>query len=144
MQIDGLGLARVLICYEGIFPEDMTRGGLRPDVLLIITNDAWFGNGAGPRQHLVQAQARAIEQGLPVVRAANTGISAVIDPDGQIVGQLALNTAGYLDVVIPAPRAATLYARTGDWPILVLLGLSVAACVAYRRANKIDLTRAQV
>ncbi|MFQ3183486.1 MAG: apolipoprotein N-acyltransferase [Alteromonas macleodii] len=121
MHIDGLGLVRVLICYEGIFPEDMQRDDVRPDVLLIITNDAWFGKGAGPRQHLRQAQARAVEQGLPVIRVANTGVSAVISPWGDIIEQLPLNEAAYLDVMIPMALPPTLYARIGDWPLTVLL-----------------------
>lgn len=138
MQIDGLGLARILICYEGIFPEDMQRGEVRPDVLLIITNDAWFGTGPGPRQHLVQAQARAIEQGLPVVRAANTGISAVIDARGRIVASLALNEAGYRDAPVPAALAPTPYARIGDWPLAVLLAICMAAGVLSRRRISVD------
>ncbi|SMX44340.1 Apolipoprotein N-acyltransferase [Octadecabacter ascidiaceicola] len=138
MQIDGLGLARVLICYEGIFPEEMQRGDVRPDVLLILTNDAWFGKGAGPRQHLVQAQARAIEQGLPVVRAANTGISAIIDPRGNITESLPLNEAGYLDAFVPGASAQTLYAKIGDWPLLVLLCLCIMAGIAQRSRIRID------
>ncbi|MEL6958991.1 MAG: apolipoprotein N-acyltransferase, partial [Pseudomonadota bacterium] len=94
MQIEGLGLVRVLICYEGIFAEEIQRGEQRPEALVIITNDAWFGTGAGPRQHLTQARARALEQGVPVIRSANTGISAVIDPRGEVVASLALNAAG--------------------------------------------------
>lgn len=138
MQIDGLGLARVLICYEGIFPEDMQRGEVRPDVLLIITNDAWFGNNAGPRQHLVQARARAIEQGLPVIRAANTGISAVIDPKGRVLDSLPLNEAGYLDAAVPVALSVTLYARVGDWPLGVLLILTMVTGVALRGRIFVD------
>jgi apolipoprotein N-acyltransferase len=138
MQIDGLGLARVLICYEGIFPEDMQRGEVRPDVLLIITNDAWFGTGAGPRQHLVQAQARAIEQGLPVVRAANTGISAVIDPSGAITDSLPLNEAGYLDAFVPRAAPPTVYSKIGDWPLVVLLCFCILAGIARRKRINID------
>ncbi len=144
MQIDGLGLARVLICYEGIFPEDMQRGDVRPDVLLILTNDAWFGQGAGPRQHLVQAQARAIEQGLPVVRAANTGISAIIDPSGRITDSLPLNEAGYLDAVVPSAIAPTLYARMGDWPLFVLLSLCMLVSIVRRNRILIDEDGPQV
>ena len=144
MQIEGLGLARVLICYEGIFPEDMRGGGdMRPDILLIITNDAWFGTGAGPRQHLAQAQARAIEQGLPVVRAANTGISAVIDARGRIVDRLPLNSAGYLDAEVPAALPVTLYARMGDWPLAVLLVVCIGASAARRRPIVVDATQRQ-
>ena len=138
MQTDGLGLARVLICYEGIFPEEMQRGSQRADVLLIITNDAWFGKGAGPRQHLVQAQARAIEQGLPVIRAANTGISAVIDARGRIIDALDLNEAGYLDVLVPGPLPPTVYARTGDWPLAVLLMTVIGLGVARTRRKSVD------
>ena len=138
IEVAGLGLARVLICYEGIFPEEIQRGGQRPDVLLIITNDAWFGGGAGPRQHLVQAQARAIEQGLPVIRSANTGISAVIDARGHVVDSLPLNEAGYLDALVPAPLPATIYARMGDWPLFVLLTLCMLGGVMGRRAIAVD------
>jgi apolipoprotein N-acyltransferase len=141
MEVDGLGLARVLICYEGIFPEDMQRGEARPDVLLIITNDAWVGSNAGPRQHLVQAQARAIEQGLPVFRAANTGISAVIDARGDIADFLPLNEEGYLDAAVPAPLPPTFYARIGDWPLVVLLLLCGGAGVASRNRLSVDETR---
>jgi apolipoprotein N-acyltransferase len=144
MQIDGLGLVRVLICYEGIFPEEIRRGGPRPDVLLIITNDAWFGKGAGPRQHLIQAQARAIEQGLPVIRAANTGISAVIDARGSITDSLPLNEAGFLDALVPVALPPTLYARIGDWPLLVLLLACIGAGLASRKRLNVDEAGPQV
>ena len=138
MQIDGLGLVRVLICYEGIFPEEIHRDGPRPDVLLIMTNDAWFGRGAGPRQHLIQARARAMEQGLPVIRAANTGISAVIDARGTITDSLPLNEAGALDAPVPAALSPTVYSRIGDWPLLVLLLACIAAGVASRNRLTVD------
>lgn len=89
--------------------------------MLQITNDAWFGNFAGPRQHLALARMRAIERGLPLVRVANTGISAVIDARGAITAGLALNEAGALDAPLPPRLPPTLYARTGDWPALALL-----------------------
>lgn len=143
VQIDGLGLTRVLICYEGIFPQDMQRGERRPEMLLIITNDAWFGNDAGPRQHLQQARARAIEQGLPLVRSANTGISAVIDARGRILASLPLNEAGALDAVVPAALPATLYARTGDVPLMVLLGVAILGGGLLRRRIAVDDPRAQ-
>lgn len=143
MHIDGLGFVRVLICYEGIFPEDMQRGNVRPDVLLIITNDAWFGKGAGPRQHLLQAQARAVEQGLPVIRVANTGISAVISPWGNIMAQLPLNEAAYLDVTLPTALSPTLYARIGDWPLTVLLILCILMGGIARLIFNVDPTDRQ-
>lgn len=138
MQVEGLGRVRVLICYEGIFPEDMQTGGPRADILMIITNDAWFGNFAGPRQHLIQAQARAIEQGLPVIRAANTGISAVIDARGTVVDSLALNEAGYLDSALPRALPPTLYSRIGDIPLIVLLLASMIGAILGRRRFGVD------
>lgn len=142
LDIDGLGRARVLICYEGIFPEEIQRGGARADVMLIITNDAWFGTGPGPRQHLVQAQARAIEQGLPVIRSANTGISAVIDARGRIKAWLPLGQAGALDAAVPAALPPTVYARIGDWPLVMLICLLLGGGVFARRFG-IDAVRPQ-
>ena len=120
-----LGSALPLVCYEAVFAHDVGGAPSRPAFLMQLTNDAWFGNRSGPQQHLAQARMRAIEQGLPMVRAANTGISAVIDPKGQVVAALGLNEAGYLDALLPAPAPATLYSRTGDlpWGIVVLAGL---------------------
>ncbi len=145
LQIDGLGLARVLICYEGIFPEEITgEGDPRPDLLLIITNDAWFGTGPGPRQHLQQAQARAIEQGLPVVRAANTGVSAVIDARGRITAALPLNTSGALDARLPGALPPTLYVRMGDWPMTVVLLLVLVGGASLRRRFAVDADQAHL
>jgi len=110
-----------LICYEAIFPWAVNMGADRPDFLLQITNDAWFGNTIGPFQHLVQMQFRAIEQCLPAVRAANTGVSAVIDPFGRVLRSLKLNKAGFLDADLPMPLKLTLYARLGDLPFLILM-----------------------
>ncbi|MXU64441.1 apolipoprotein N-acyltransferase [Oceanomicrobium pacificus] len=130
IDLPGVPPFQPLICYEAIFPQEMLRGPERPDWLLQITNDAWFGTYAGPFQHLAQARARAIEQGLPLVRSANTGISAVIDASGVLVDELPLGEAGRIDAPLPPPRAPTLYARASDLPILVLmlllLGLSGA------------------
>ncbi len=124
-----LGKALPLICYEAVFAHDVNAAPARPDFLIQITNDAWFGKGAGPKQHLAQARMRAIEQGLPLARSANTGISAMIDPYGRITASLPLNSAGFLDVALPRHLPATLYSRTGDLPfaVLLLLGLAGAA-----------------
>ncbi|MDC0738747.1 apolipoprotein N-acyltransferase [Cognatishimia sp. SS12] len=130
MDLGPLGLARMLICYEAVFPQDVRRYDSRPAVLVQITNDAWFGAFSGPYQHLVQAQMRAIEQGLPLIRAANTGVSAMIDARGRITAALGLNTAGYLDAALPPKRAMTLYARTGDWLIFALLLGALLLCAA--------------
>ena len=102
------------ICYEIIFPGEAMPGGERPGWLLNLTNDGWFGISSGPYQHLQQARVRTIEQGLPLVRAANTGISAVIDPLGRIVKSLPLGTEGVMDASLPRRIDAPLYARTGD------------------------------
>ena len=113
IDIPGIGPARPLICYEGVFAEEISSD-IRPNVLLLITNDAWFGNGAGPEQHLAQARLRSIEQGLPMIRAANTGISAMIDPFGRLTETLKLGEQGVLDVPLPPVVPAPLYTRFGD------------------------------
>lgn len=133
IEIAGLGRAMPLICYEAIFPHEVGGLNIRADWLLQITNDAWFGNLTGPQQHLAQARFRAIEQGLPMVRAANTGISAMIDGRGQIVASLPLGVSGFLDVALPAPLPETIYARSGDWPVLLLLIVCVTGLLLKRR-----------
>jgi apolipoprotein N-acyltransferase len=120
-DIPGLGTAMPLICYEGIFAEEVNAMPERADLLLLVTNDAWFGTNVGPYQHLAQARLRAIEQGLPMVRVANTGISAMIDPHGRILGRIALGDEGVLDLGLPAALPPTPYSRTGDWPVIILL-----------------------
>ncbi len=125
LDLGDLGAPLPLICYEAIFSQDVNAAPARPGWLLQITNDAWFGRVSGPYQHLAQARLRAVEQGLPMVRAANTGVSAVIDARGAVLHALPLNEAGWLDAPLPAALPPTLYARTGDWPssVLILLGL---------------------
>ncbi len=129
-----LGRALPMICYETIFPRHVRRAGERADYLLQITNDAWFGAFSGPFQHLQQARFRAVEQGLPLVRSANTGVSAVIGPDGRILDSLPLGESGFVDVPLPAPRPATIYARTGDLPVVLLLLMGLAAVFSVSRA----------
>lgn len=128
-----------LICYEAIFPGLSQLDDERPKWLLHITNDAWFGNFSGPFQHLVQVRARAIEQGLPVARSANTGISAMIDPYGQMVKQLPLNTAGFLDAKLPLPLPATLYSKWGEvtW-ILIALLIGAIVSLECRKTSRND------
>ena len=115
-----------LICYEAIFPSAAVPKGERPSWLLNLTNDAWFGISSGPYQHFQQARVRAIEEGLPLVRAANSGISAVIDPVGRIIAALPLGHDGLLDSALPRPAQITIYARMGDF----LFGVSVVGTIA--------------
>ncbi|RPE67371.1 apolipoprotein N-acyltransferase [Pacificibacter maritimus] len=130
-----LGTALPLICYEAIFPRD-THSAIRPDWMLQITNDAWFGTRSGPQQSLAQARFRAIETGLPMVRAANTGISAVIDPYGNLRAQLPLGEAGSLISALPTALAPTWYLRLTDRFILILLSFAaLSAIIAGRRRH---------
>jgi len=145
-----------LVCYEIIFPGDAVprrerKGWLyryvgryldwpsvagsveRPGWLLNLTNDGWFGASAGPYQHFQQARIRAIEEGLPLVRAANSGISAVVDPLGRIIESLPLGAEGVLDAPLPQPTARTFYARWGDGPVGMVLGLAFLWVMRSRR-----------
>jgi apolipoprotein N-acyltransferase len=124
-----------LICYEAIFPGDVATRDDRPGWIVNLTNDGWFGISTGPYQHLQQARLRAIEQGLPLVRAANTGISAVIDPLGRVVARLGLGVEGVLDSSLPAAIAPTIYARTGDIPVAIMVAAALLFVIR-RRASK--------
>lgn len=118
-----------LICYEVLFPGETTLKKDRPQWILNATNDSWYGNTSGPYQHLAITRTRAVEEGLPVIRAANTGVSAVIDPMGRIVQSLALNHEGVIDQTMPAFLAPTLFARLGNYPFFLMLALSW--CIAW-------------
>ncbi|MEM7073210.1 MAG: apolipoprotein N-acyltransferase, partial [Pseudomonadota bacterium] len=126
MMLDKTGQSRLpsfspLICYEVIFPGAVALGDdQRPDFLVNVTNDAWFASGSGPEQHLAMARWRAVEEGLMLMRAANTGISASIDPLGREHDRLELNQRGIIDVPLLAPLAPTWYARVGDRPFLLV------------------------
>lgn len=109
----GLPDMGLLICYEAIFPS-LSGGAPRPDVLINITNDGWFGHSIGPYQHIALARLRAIEQGLPFIRSANTGISAGFDARGRLLQNLALGEAGSLTIRLPGALSPTPYARYGD------------------------------
>ncbi len=113
LAIPGAPPASPLICYEIIFPDDVVEKSARPGWLLNITNDAWFGSSAGPYQHFHQARVRAVEQGLPLVRAANTGISAMVDAYGRILAEIGLGERGAIDSELPKAGPQTLFARLG-------------------------------
>jgi apolipoprotein N-acyltransferase len=115
-----------LICYEVIFPHAVVdRGSSRPGWFVNITDDSWFGPWAGPKQHLLIARVRAIEEGLPIARAANTGISAMIDPMGRVRAELDLNEMGVVDAALPTGLAPPPYARFGDLIFLIFLGIAI-------------------
>jgi apolipoprotein N-acyltransferase len=135
IALPGLAPAAVLICYEAIFPHDLIDQKERPSWIINVTNDGWFGRSSGPYQHLAQARLRTIEQGLPLIRAANTGISAIIDSYGRTGQSLALGTEGVLDGQLPQSLPPTLYGRAGDTMLaglIILLGL-VAMALRYVR-----------
>jgi apolipoprotein N-acyltransferase len=115
--------AALLVCYEVIFPDRLIDAADRPQLIINVTNDGWFGRSTGPWQHLSQARLRAIEQGIPVIRSANTGISAVIDSHGRYLGRLPLLEQGVIDSPLPAALATTVYGRWGDAMLLLLLVL---------------------
>jgi apolipoprotein N-acyltransferase len=121
-----------LLCYEIIFPGEAVPPGERPGWLLNLTNDGWFGISTGPYQHFQQARVRAIEEGLPLIRAANTGISAIVDPLGRIVQELPLGTEGLLDGALPQRVAPTPYARFGDAVAALLVALAFAVVLPRR------------
>ena len=123
-----------LICYEAIFPRE-TRAAERPDGMLQITNDGWFGSFSGPQQHFAQARLRAIELGLPLLRSANTGISAVVDAKGRTVAALPLGEQGVLDSAFPAAGAPTAYSSFGDAPTGAALAASALLLLWRRRRN---------
>ncbi len=127
MDVPGLGLVGMSVCYEAIFPGALYDAQKRPGLLVNVTNDGWFGNSAGPYQHLAQLRLRAIESGLPVARAANTGISAIMDPLGREVFKSQLDSVGAFDVVLPEPVGATIYSRLGEYWVgfIMLLFLAV-------------------
>lgn len=136
LDFGALGRGLPLICYEAVFAHDVNAAQERADFIIQITNDAWFGRDVGPQQHLAQARMRAIEQGLPLMRAANTGISAMIDPQGRVLANLPMGVAGFVDARLPEPLAPTLYSRTGDLPVAVLLLLGLGGAYARKIAIK--------
>ncbi|MBR1223682.1 MULTISPECIES: apolipoprotein N-acyltransferase [unclassified Bradyrhizobium] len=136
MDIPNAPRALPLICYEAIFPGDITTRDDRPGWIINVTNDGWFGISTGPYQHLQQMRLRAVEEGLPVVRAANTGISAVIDPSGRIVARLGLGIEGVLDANLPSALPPTIYARVRDIPTGMILAVALLLVIRRRFARR--------
>lgn len=129
MSLPDLPPAGPLICYEVIFPGQIVPDRAnRPAWLLNVTNDGWYGISAGPFQHWATARLRAVEEGLPLVRAANTGISGLVDAYGRVVASLPLGASGIVDVVLPPPLPGTPYARAGNLiPLAGAAGMIVCA-----------------
>ena len=135
LDLGAFGRAGLQICYEIIFSGQVVDRDHRPDFIFNPSNDAWFG-AWGPPQHLAQARLRAIEEGLPVIRATPTGISAVIDADGRIRESLPMHAAGRIDTVVPAAHAPTLFARYGNILPVGFALLLLAAAIAFRRRGR--------
>ncbi len=135
MDVPGAPKMLSLICYEAIFPATAVPSGERPGWLVNVTNDGWFGNSTGPYQHFEQARLLAIAEGLPLVRAANTGISAVIDPVGRVIKSLPLGAEGVLDAPLPEAIAPTVFVSVGDYVVLLLLVASLVV-IGRRRLQR--------
>ena len=123
LEVAGLSGFAPLICYEVVYPGHAPAGEERPSWLLNISNDSWYGNSAGPRQHANQARYRALEAGLPLARAASSGVSGLIDPYGRPARVLGIEADQALDLALPMPLQETLYARSGDWPWMAIFAL---------------------
>ena len=123
-----------------IFPDFISSDRRRPDLILTLSNDAWFGQTAGPHQHFAQARLRAIEEGLPVIRVANTGVSGVIDSYGQVLVSSELGTAVVIDSTVPRSRGNTIYSKMRLLAPLLLLAGFLLICfwleIYAQRRNK--------
>jgi apolipoprotein N-acyltransferase len=137
LEIPGLPPALGLICYEAVFPAAIIQGGRRPGLLINVTNDGWFGDTTGPWQHFHQTRVRAVEEGLPIIRSANNGVSAIVDGTGRVVAMLTLNARGNLDSGVPSSIAAPVYAKLGDCTFvgLLLIFLGVVFMLYNRRTD---------
>jgi apolipoprotein N-acyltransferase len=135
LDLGAFGRIGLQVCYEIIFSGQVVDRAHRPDFIFNPSNDAWFG-AWGPPQHLAQARLRAIEEGLPVVRATPTGISAVIDADGRILESLPMHSAGRIDTTLPSAHAPTLFARHGNMLPVGFALLLLALAIAFRRRGR--------
>lgn len=135
LNLGRLGKVLPLICYEAVFPRFVNSVGDRPDWMLQITNDAWFGTLNGPFQHAALARLRAVEQGIPLVRVANTGVTQVVDARGRVTASIEFGVTAYLDVDLPGKRPPTPYNRYGEWPFLLLLAGLVGLVFSRRSAT---------
>lgn len=121
-----------LICYEAIFPDEIGDDALRADMLLNVTNDAWFGDTPGPYQHFQQARLRAVETGVPLVRGANSGISAVVDGYGEVVSGAAFDVKGVVDTILPGKVAIPFTPGEQQRNALLIAVMSLAVALVSR------------
>jgi apolipoprotein N-acyltransferase len=133
-----LPLFAPLICYEAIFPGAIIDARQRPSWILNVSNDAWYGRTSGPYQHFAMARTRAVEEGLPLVRVANNGITGVIDAEGRVLAHTSLDAIGFADVALPAAGGATAYSYLGDWVFLAMLvaGALIALAPTLARSTR--------
>ncbi|MBB5710069.1 apolipoprotein N-acyltransferase [Sphingomonas xinjiangensis] len=132
LNVPGFGKVGVQVCYEIVFSGQVVDRKNRPDLLFNPSNDAWFGTW-GPPEHLAQARLRAIEEGLPVLRSTPTGISAVIDARGKVLGSVPASQQGAIEMPLPRPLPPTLFSRVGNWMVLLVAGVLLLLAVAIRR-----------
>lgn len=133
LSVAGMGALIPLICYEVIFPQLVRGAAAGADALVNVTNDAWYGRTPGPYQHLRQSQLRAAELGIPVLRAANNGVSAVIDGYGRMTASMPLDAVGRLDAAMPATLAPTPYARFGNLGFAAIMAVLAATALGLHR-----------
>lgn len=140
LAVAGLPPVLGIVCYEALFAGNIVQSPERPGLLVNVTNDGWFGDTTGPRQHFHQTRVRAVEEGVPLVRAANNGISGVVDRYGRVLQRIGMDVRGVIDSPLPSAAAATPYSRAGNWlftGVLLVLGL-IAAALA--RTSKVNTT----
>src|SRR5690606_267993 len=125
-----------LVCYEAIFPDELSYTGRQPTAIVNVTNDAWYGNTPGPYQHFRQAQIRSIEQGLPQVRAGNNGVSAIIDSYGRITAQLPFNAVSVIDAYLPPAHVPFWGAPPGLKQTYTVLLTLLILCVWLRLSSR--------
>jgi apolipoprotein N-acyltransferase len=136
LRVHGLPLFSPLICYEAIFPGQVVDPDDRPQFLLNITNDGWYGMTTGPYQHFAIVRVRAIEEGLPLVRAANTGISGIVDPLGRVTARLGLGKKGILDGDLPTSLPRTFFARWRERPLWIMVAMLLVTFCCIKAANR--------
>ncbi|HEX3984826.1 MAG TPA: apolipoprotein N-acyltransferase [Acidisoma sp.] len=138
LHVPGIPPIGPIICYESVFSGQIIKESDRPDWIALVTNDAWFGNSSGPRQHLAAGRLRAVEEGLPLARAANTGISAIFDASGREIKRIEMERQGFIVAPLPGPLPATRFSHWGLWApaLLAVLATALGAALAARKRRR--------